>query len=59
MAFLFSDRGIPDGFRKMNGYGSHTFKNVNADGDITYVKYHMKTDQGVQNLSVCVMKYGF
>lgn len=30
--FLFADRGTPDGFRHMNGYGSHTFKLVNAQG---------------------------
>lgn len=34
----------------MNGYGSHTFKNVNAQGEIVYVKYHFKTDQGIRNL---------
>ncbi|KAL3667546.1 hypothetical protein V7S43_007100 [Phytophthora oleae] len=50
--FLFSDRGIPDGYRHMNGYGSHTFTNVNAQGEITYVKYHFKTDQGIRNLPV-------
>ncbi|GLE01043.1 hypothetical protein PINS_up009856 [Pythium insidiosum] len=50
--FLFSDRGIPDGYRCMNGYGSHTFVNVNAHGQITYVKYHFKTDQGIRNLPV-------
>ncbi|GLE08905.1 hypothetical protein PINS_up020380 [Pythium insidiosum] len=50
--FLFSDRGIPDGYRCMNGYGSHTFVNVNARGEITYVKYHFKTDQGIRNLPV-------
>ncbi|DAZ92917.1 TPA: hypothetical protein N0F65_011322 [Lagenidium giganteum] len=50
--FLFSDRGIPDGYRFMNGYGSHTFTNVNAKGEITYVKYHFKTDQGIRNLPV-------
>ncbi|KAI9910990.1 hypothetical protein PsorP6_010890 [Peronosclerospora sorghi] len=49
---LFSDRGIPDGFRFMNGYGSHTFANVNAKGEVTYVKYHLKTDQGIRNLPV-------
>lgn len=32
VSFLFSDRGTPDGYRHMNGYGSHTFKNVNAQG---------------------------
>ncbi|KAL7565305.1 hypothetical protein ACA910_014593 [Epithemia clementina (nom. ined.)] len=51
VSFLFSDRGIPDGYRFMNGYGSHTFKNVNAKGEAFYVKYHLKTDQGIRNLS--------
>ncbi|KAJ8919952.1 hypothetical protein NQ315_006481 [Exocentrus adspersus] len=50
--FLFSDRGIPDGFRHMNGYGSHTFKLVNSDGKIHYCKFHYKTDQGIKNLDV-------
>lgn len=35
----------------MNGYGSHTFKNVNENGEAVYVKYHFKTDQGIANLS--------
>eukprot|EP00979_Chaetoceros_neogracilis_P009591 scaffold2189_cov234-Chaetoceros_neogracile.AAC.11 len=51
VSILFSDRGIPDGYRHMNGYGSHTFKNVNAQGEAVYVKYHFKTDQGIANLS--------
>ncbi|CAG0924634.1 unnamed protein product [Notodromas monacha] len=50
VSFLFSDRGIPDGYRHMNGYGSHTFKLVNASGDHVYCKFHFKTDQGIQNL---------
>jgi len=53
VSFLFSDRGIPDGYRMMNGYGSHTFKNVNAAGEAVYVKYHFKTDQGILNLDAC------
>jgi len=32
VSFLFSDRGTPNGYRFMNGYGSHTFKMVNAEG---------------------------
>ncbi|KAK1128433.1 hypothetical protein K0M31_002898 [Melipona bicolor] len=48
--FLFSDRGIPDGYRHMNGYGSHTFKLVNANNEITYCKFHYKTDQGIKNI---------
>lgn len=50
VSFLFSDRGTPNGYRHMNGYGSHTFKNVNAENQPVYVKYHFKTDQGISNL---------
>lgn len=52
VSFLFSDRGIPDGHRHMNGYGSHTFKLINAKGEAVYCKFHYKTDQGIKNLSV-------
>lgn len=40
--FLFSDRGLPDGYRHMNGYGSHTFKMVNREGVVHYCKFHFK-----------------
>lgn len=50
--FLFSDRGIPDGYRHMNGYGSHTFKLVNDKGEPVYCKFHYKTDQKIKNLEV-------
>jgi len=50
VSFLFSDRGTPDGLRFMNGYGSHTFKLVNKDGEAVYCKFHCKTDQGIKNL---------
>lgn len=50
--FLFSDRGIPDGYRHMNGYGSHTFKLVNDNGEPVYCKFHFKTDQKIKNLDV-------
>ncbi|CAG9840304.1 unnamed protein product [Diabrotica balteata] len=52
LLFLFSDRGIPDGYRHMNGYGSHTFKFVNKEGQVHFCKFHHKTDQGIQNLDV-------
>ena len=42
VSFLFSDRGTPDGYRHMNGYGSHTFKMVNAQGEAVYCKFHCK-----------------
>jgi catalase len=50
ITILFSDRGIPATYRHMNGYGSHTFKWTNAEGESFWVKYHFKTEQGVQNL---------
>jgi catalase len=49
---LFSDRGTPNGFRHMNGYSSHTFKWVNSAGQVHYVKYHFKTDQGIKNFTL-------
>ena len=42
VCFLFSDRGIPDGYQHMNGYGSHTFKMVNDKGEAVYCKFHLK-----------------
>jgi catalase len=56
VSFLFSDRGTPDGYRHMNGYGSHTYKMVNAKGEAVYVKFHFKTDQGIKNL--CAQEAG-
>jgi catalase len=38
----------------MHGFGSHTFKWVNAHGEAVWVKYHFKTNQGVRNLDVDV-----
>ena len=48
---LFSDRGTPDGYRHINGYGGHTFKWYNEKGEAVWVKYHFKTEQGIQNLT--------
>ena len=31
----------------MNGYGSHTFSLINAEGKRFWVKFHVKTEQGV------------
>lgn len=50
ITILFSDRGIPDGFRFMHGYGSHTYSLINKDGIRTWVKWHYRTQQGIKNL---------
>ena len=51
VTILFSDRGTPRTYRHMNGYSSHTFKWYNAKGEYVWVKYHFKTEQGIQNLT--------
>jgi catalase len=46
-----SDRGTPRTWRNMNGYSSHTYMWVNAEGKRVWVKYHFKTEQGIQNFT--------
>ncbi len=53
VSFLMSDRGTPKTLRHMNGYGSHTFLWVNAGGERFWVKYHFKTEQGIENFTDC------
>jgi catalase len=49
---LMSDRGTPRTWRNMNGYGSHTFLWYNAAGEKFWVKYHIKTSQGIDNFTL-------
>jgi len=51
VTILFSDRGTPKGFRRMNGYGSHTYSLINANDERFWVKFHFKTAQGIQNFT--------
>lgn len=51
VTITMSDRGIPLSYRHMNGYGSHTFSLINADNERFWVKFHLKTQQGVKNLT--------
>ncbi len=48
VTWLMGDRGIPRTWRHMNGYSSHTYMWVNSAGERFWVKYHFKTDQGVE-----------
>ena len=45
-----SDRGIPRSYRTMEGFGVHTFRCLNADGDTSLVKFHWKPRLGVHSL---------
>ncbi|NER33372.1 MAG: catalase [Oscillatoria sp. SIO1A7] len=51
VTILYSDRGTPKSYRHMNGYGSHTFQWINAEGQSFWVKYHFKTNQGIKNFT--------
>lgn len=51
VTWLMGDRGIPKTWRHMNGYSSHTYMWVNARGEKFWVKYHFKTDQGIECLT--------
>ncbi|WP_455662515.1 catalase KatA [Pradoshia sp.] len=51
VTILMSDRGIPATWRHMHGFGSHTFKWTNAEGQGVWIKYHWKCEQGIKNLS--------
>jgi catalase len=51
ITIVMSDRGIPKSFRHMHGFGSHTFSFINADKERFWVKFHLYTQQGIQNLT--------
>lgn len=48
---LMSDRGTPRTWRHMNGYSSDTYMWENVGGEKFWVKYHFKTEQGIQNFT--------
>ncbi|QIX27109.1 catalase [Nocardioides sp. JQ2195] len=49
--WFMGDRGIPRSFRMMEGFGIHTFRLTNADGDTSLVKFHWKPALGVHSLT--------
>jgi catalase len=51
VTILMSDRGTPRTWRHMNAYSSDTYMWENAAGKKFWVKYHFKTEQGIQNFT--------
>lgn len=51
ITIVMSDRGIPDGFRHMHGFGSHTFSLINAQNERIWCKFHWVCQQGIRNLT--------
>ncbi|GAA1034780.1 catalase [Amycolatopsis albidoflavus] len=51
VTIVMSDRGIPKTYRHLHGFGSHTFSLINAAGERHWVKFHFRTQQGIENLT--------
>ncbi|MBU2089701.1 MAG: catalase, partial [Alphaproteobacteria bacterium] len=49
VTILMSDRGLPQGYRFIHGFGSHTFSFINAANERFWVKFHFKSMQGIKN----------
>lgn len=51
VTITMSDRGIPSSYRHQHGFGSHTYSLINADNERVWVKFHFRSQQGIQNLT--------
>jgi catalase len=51
VTIVMSERGIPRSFRHMHGFGSHAYSFINAANERIWVKFHFRTQQGIQNLT--------
>jgi catalase len=50
LLWLMSDRAIPRSYRMMQGFGVHTFRLINAQGESTFVKFHWTPKLGTHSL---------
>ncbi len=51
VTITMSERGIPQSYRHMHMFGSHTFSFINAKNERSWVKFHFHTQQGIKNLT--------
>ena len=49
--WAMSDRALPRSLRMMEGFGVHTFRFVNANGESSFVKFHWKPLLGVHSVA--------
>ncbi|MGZ8292456.1 MAG: catalase [Telluria sp.] len=50
LMWQMSDRAIPRSYRTMQGFGVHTFRLVNAEGESRFCKFHWTPLQGTHSL---------
>ena len=51
LMWVMSDRAIPRSYRMMQGFGVHTFRFVNAQGESRFVKFHWNPVAGTHSLA--------
>jgi len=51
ITILMSDRGIPYSHRHIHGFSSHTLSFWNTQGQRFWIKWHLKTNQGIKCLT--------
>jgi catalase len=51
VTYLMGDRGLSKSWRHLNGYGSHTYQWINAEGERFWIQYHFKSRLGVEHMS--------
>ncbi|MBA3467089.1 MAG: catalase, partial [Gemmatimonadaceae bacterium] len=50
MMWAMSDRGIPRSYRMMQGFGVHSYRFVNEEGESVFVKFHWNPKQGTHSM---------
>jgi catalase len=50
LMWVMSDRAIPRSYRMMQGFGVHSFRLVNAQGESSFVKFHWNPKLGTHSL---------
>lgn len=51
VTILMSERGLPSSYRKMHMFGSHTYSMINAENERVWVKFHFRSQQGIDTLT--------
>jgi catalase len=51
LMWVMSDRAIPRSYRMMQGFGVHSFRFINADGESRFVKFHWNPLAGTHALA--------
>ncbi|MEA3208331.1 MAG: catalase [Chthoniobacter sp.] len=50
LLWVMSDRAIPRSLRMIEGFGVHTFRLINAQGESRFVKFHWRPKLGAQSV---------